>query len=112
MQRRDHCDSYDAVVAISPSVQAIFNGVDVDGSGSLSLTDFLAASMNRRDLDERRLRLAFDRLDYDHSGFIDVTDLELTVGTAVEAHNLPAEIARWDTSGKGSVSFPEFLVRG
>jgi Ca2+-binding EF-hand superfamily protein len=70
------------------TAQAIFDGVDIDGSGSLSLNDFLAASINRRDLDERRLRLAFDRLDYDHNGTISIDDLELTVGTGADGKSL------------------------
>lgn len=66
----------------------IFDGVVMDGSRTLSFNDFMAASMSRRMLDDRSLRLAFDRLDYDHSGKISVDDLELTVGAGADEATL------------------------
>lgn len=52
-------------------IREMFESADVDNGKELHFNEFLAATMGRRDLDERRLRLAFDRLDFDHSGTID-----------------------------------------
>lgn len=49
----------------------MFEAANVDNGKELHFNDFLAATLGRRDLDERRLTLAFDRLDFDHSGKID-----------------------------------------
>ncbi|CAN0101184.1 unnamed protein product [Sphacelaria rigidula] len=52
-------------------IQAMFDAADVDNSKELHFNEFLAATLGRRELDDRRLQLAFDRLDFDHSGKID-----------------------------------------
>lgn len=49
----------------------MFDAADVDNSKELHFNEFLAATLGRRELDDRRLQLAFDRLDFDHSGKID-----------------------------------------
>lgn len=54
-------------------LRALFNSMDVDNGKELNFNEFLAATLERRKLDKRRLRLAFDRLDFDHSGTIDGT---------------------------------------
>ncbi|KAG5187758.1 hypothetical protein JKP88DRAFT_267783 [Tribonema minus] len=92
------------------AAQAIFDGVVMDGSRTLSFNDFMAASMSRRMLDDRSLRLAFDRLDYDHSGAISVDDLELTVGAGADEVTLKAAIKEWDTDGDGAINFQEFCA--
>lgn len=52
-------------------IRALFTSVDVDNGNELNFNEFLAATLERRQLDEMRLKLAFDRLDFDHSGTID-----------------------------------------
>jgi len=53
-------------------IRSLFASVDVDNTGKeLNFNEFLAATLERRQLDEMRLKLAFDRLDFDHSGTID-----------------------------------------
>ena len=52
-------------------IEALFTSVDVDHGKELNFNEFLAATLERRQLDEMRLKLAFDRLDFDHSGTID-----------------------------------------
>jgi len=88
--------------------KAVLDGVAMDGSTSLSFNDFMAASMSRRFLDEKTLRLAFDRLDYDHSGAISVHNLELVVGEKANDEALKAAINEWDRDGDGVIDFREF----
>ena len=42
---------------------------------SIKWHEFIAASLSQCKVDDRNLRLAFDRLDTDHKGFIDVDDM-------------------------------------
>ena len=49
----------------------IFEGVDLDGSGKIRYTEFLAATIEVHGaIDEERLAEAFDRIDCDDSGYI------------------------------------------
>lgn len=57
-------------------IKSLFDSMDVDkgkelNGKELNFNEFLAATLERRQLDEMRLKLAFDRLDFDHSGTID-----------------------------------------
>lgn len=61
-----------AAVVFLADIRSLFASVDVNNDGKgLNFNEFLAATLERRELDERRLRIAFDRLDFDHSGTID-----------------------------------------
>ena len=60
-------------------LRALFNSMDVDNGKELNFNEFLAATLERRKLDKRRLKLAFDRLDFDHSGTIDGTLLLIDI---------------------------------
>jgi calcium-dependent protein kinase len=52
-------------------IHRLFNAVDLDGSGKIRYTEFLAATIESHGIiDEERLAEAFDRLDCDDSGFI------------------------------------------
>lgn len=70
------------VVVYAADTRAIFASVDVDNGNELNFNEFLAATLERRQLDEMRLKLAFDRLDFDHSGTIDGASLPV-LGTSV-----------------------------
>lgn len=52
-------------------IRKLFGSFNVDNGKEIHFNEFLAATLGKRALDERRLRLAFDRLDYDHNGTID-----------------------------------------
>lgn len=64
-------------------VDRLFEGISVGDSDQISYSNFVAAAINRSQLDERRLRLAFDKLDVDGDGFIDSKDLQGVVGGAL-----------------------------
>ena len=49
----------------------IFNAVDVDGSGRIRYTEFLASTIEAAGwISEERLAEAFDRLDHDDTGYV------------------------------------------
>eukprot|EP00953_Heterococcus_sp_UTEX-ZZ885_P027848 14892-Heterococcus_DN1.PRE.4 len=45
-------------------IDTIFAGLDLSSSQEVCFTEFVAAALGRQQLDERRLRYAFDRIDY------------------------------------------------
>jgi len=54
-------------------VERLFKGMDVDRTGHVNYTEFLAATIEALGpIEEARLAEAFDRLDSDDSGFISV----------------------------------------
>lgn len=56
-------------------VETIFNGIDVDGTGSVHYSEFLAATIEAHgSIDEDRLAEAFNRIDSDDNGFISIQD--------------------------------------
>jgi calcium-dependent protein kinase len=58
---------------------AIFQGIDQDKSNSISYTEFLAASLNRRLwLSRERIRDAFQRLDVEGTGYITRDNLKVS----------------------------------
>ncbi|KAG5186003.1 hypothetical protein JKP88DRAFT_310469 [Tribonema minus] len=58
-------------------------------------------------LDERRLRLAFDRLDHDGSGYITLENLQFTVGSDLTDQQMREAIAEFDhdKDGKATAEF-------
>lgn len=54
--------------------------------------EFLAASLNEDHLNEQNIRLAFERLDGDHTGKVTMDDLKHFTGATVDDHTLEAEI--------------------
>lgn len=45
-------------------VERIFEAIDVDKSGEISITEFVAASLAKRQINTRAIKAAFSRLDY------------------------------------------------
>ncbi|CAM9231422.1 unnamed protein product [Discosporangium mesarthrocarpum] len=91
-------------------IRAIFESVDLDKNGELQFNDFLAATLGRRDLDERRMRLAFDRLDFDHSGKISAADISLIVGSDLDKEEIDEVMKEFDLNKDGEIDFNEFKI--
>lgn len=67
--------------------RAIFDAVDLDGSGRIRYTEFLAATIEAQGaISEERLAEAFDRFDSDDSGYISVDNLAEVLG-----HDFPRQ---------------------
>jgi len=61
--------------------KAVFDAVDLDGSGRIRYTEFLAATIEAQGaISEERLAEAFDRFDTDDSGYISVDNLKDVLG--------------------------------
>jgi serine/threonine protein kinase len=62
----------------------MFTGMDIDGTGKISFTEFLAASIEAHGMiEEVRIAEAFDRIDCDDSGYITVDNLKDILGDEV-----------------------------
>lgn len=57
-------------------IEEIFNGLKVRNTDlSIRWHEFIAACLSQCHIDERNIRLAFDRLDHERKGFLSLTDL-------------------------------------
>jgi len=61
-------------------VDKIFQKVDLDHTGKIHWHEFLAASVNRNEIDEAHLKQAFEHLDHDHKGTITKEDVQEIMG--------------------------------
>ena len=96
-------------------VQRIFKSIDLDGSGLIHYTEFLAATIEAHGvIVEERLAEAFDRIDVDDSGYICKEDLKEFLqhgflGQDLTDHCVAEIIDECDFSGNGMVTYDEFL---
>jgi len=98
-------------------VQALFQAVDIDGSGAIDYSEFLAAALDHSLFFREDLCLqVFRSLDRDSSGFISVQELQELLDSG-EAHDFLGShlhdeahrmIQRYDADGDGRLDFVEF----
>jgi len=92
-------------------VEQIFMGLDVDGTGKIGYTEFLAATLEAQGFaKEDSLLEAFDRLDSDDSGFISEDNLRDILGSAYDPAEVKQMIADADLKKNGRVDYDEFLA--
>ena len=89
-------------------IESWFQKFDVDETGTLNYTEFLAATIERR-FGEREERIveAFEVFDKDSSGFITPDNLREVVGTNDEDY-VSKLIEEADTAKDGRISYAEF----
>ena len=92
-------------------VESLFQAADLDGTGSIKYTEFLAATIDATGLvTEDRLAEAFDRLDSDDSGFISFENLREILGEDVAEEYIDQIITEADLEKNHKVSYQEFLA--
>lgn len=85
---------------------------DLDGSGMIRYTEFLASTIEAQGaIGERRLAEAFDRLDCDNTGYITVNDLREMLGTGFPDTEIDKIIQEADHTKDGKISCMEFLAQ-
>ena len=87
----------------------LFDAVDLDGTGFIRYTEFLASTIEAQGaISEERLAEAFDRLDSDDSGFISAENLREILGNDFPKEEIDAIIK--EASNNGSISYSDFLA--
>ncbi|KAG5183568.1 hypothetical protein JKP88DRAFT_245204 [Tribonema minus] len=88
----------------------IFSGVDMDNSGKLDYTEFLAATVETMGfLAEEKIMEAFNRLDEDGNGVITDMELRKLLGKDYKFEDVEAMIAEADKNRDGRIDFDEFM---
>jgi EF-hand domain pair len=84
---------------------------DLDGTGQIRYTEFLAATIEAQGaISEERLAEAFDRLDSDDSGYISVQNLSEMLGKEYPKAEIEAIIKEAASDNDGQISYAEFLA--
>ena len=94
-------------------INAMFQEVDLDGSGYLDYSEFVVATMNEKNLfSEKKLKAAFKMFDKDNSGFISKDEVKesLLKIQKFSDSELNEMIGQVDENGDGEISFEEFKV--
>jgi len=72
---------YHSKVVTDDEINTIFQQIDVDGSGYIDYTEFVASAMNQSDLmSGNKLDRAFDLFDNDKSGSISLKEIRDVLG--------------------------------
>mmetsp|Transcript_39460 Transcript_39460/g.69400 ORF Transcript_39460/g.69400 Transcript_39460/m.69400 type:complete len:557 (+) Transcript_39460:51-1721(+) len=109
-----------AGIAAPDNLEAIVHKVDVDGSGSIDYTEFLAANLGESAyMQKEACRAAFQTFDRDRDGRITQAELEEALGdpdaTTAPATNGKSKVVvdllrEADTNGDGVLDFQEFMA--
>lgn len=93
-------------------IDAIFDKVDIDMSGSIDYNEFLIATINEaKILSERNLKEAFDFMDKDNNGYITVEEIRnvMDQSKTIAEEQWKAIVSEFDKDSDGKVSFLEFV---
>mmetsp|Transcript_34563 Transcript_34563/g.83468 ORF Transcript_34563/g.83468 Transcript_34563/m.83468 type:complete len:858 (-) Transcript_34563:103-2676(-) len=89
---------------------AMFTGVDIDGTGTVSYSEFLAATIETHGpIEESRIAEAFDRIDGDDTGYITVKNLKFMLGQEVSEDYIDEVIDEVDLTRDHRICYDEFL---
>ena len=92
-------------------MENIFDSLDFDRTGKIHYGEFLAAAADTSGfLEKNSLRVAFDRLDKDKSGFISVENLKKIAGKVYSEEAITEFLKSADLKNNGVIDFDEFLI--
>jgi len=91
-------------------IASLFGSVDMDKSGKINYTEFLAATLGvHGHIQEDRLAEAFDRLDADDTGYISKKNIKNILGADYTRERVEEVLQGADLDDDGRISFEEFL---
>jgi len=92
-------------------IEHLFHCADLDGTGKLKYTEFLAATIETTGMvTEERIAEAFDRLDSDDSGYISYENLRELFGDDVPKEYIAQVIDEVDMKEDHKISYDQFLA--
>lgn len=96
---------------IDIDITELFKSIDTDKSGSISYTEFVAASMDQKIyMKEERLYEAFKTFDNDDNGKISKEELKQVLkAELVDLNDFEAIVNQYDKDGDGEIDYNEFL---
>jgi len=90
-------------------VEEIFKSIDVNSTGNINYTEFVAATLEiNGHIEEERVAEAFDRLDSDDSGYISRENLRQFLGKRASSAAIDDILKAGDLDGDGKISWEEF----
>mmetsp|Transcript_1182 Transcript_1182/g.2876 ORF Transcript_1182/g.2876 Transcript_1182/m.2876 type:complete len:471 (+) Transcript_1182:2525-3937(+) len=96
---------------VESEVSKVITQVDLDLSGAIDYTEFVTATINRKNLvSKERLKMCFDAFDIDGSGSISATEVKHFLGNAREYDEAIWQdmVNEVDSNGDGVIDFEEF----
>ena len=100
-------------VGINTKAEAekIFSGLDLTGDGSIDYTEMMSAFFGKELIkNEENLKIAFDHLDVDKSGDLDIAEITSALGGSDKGGETAKKIAKELAAYKDKkVKYPEFL---
>lgn len=88
----------------------MFFEMDIDGTGTVSYSEFLAATIEAHGaIEEERIADAFDRLDEDDTGYVTVENLRSFLGDDISDEYIDEIIDEVDIVRDHRISYEEFL---
>lgn len=106
----DFCQVMSRVLGMKEDeIEDIFRHVDVNQTGSINYTEFLAATLAVKGrIQEQHIAEAFDQLDVDGSGYITRDDLQNILGKEATPGYIEQIMAELDEDQDGKVGYVEF----
>jgi calcium-dependent protein kinase len=105
-------ENYQGKCYAEEEIDEIFNRIDIDLSGYIDYTEFVAAAMDMNQLlTNSKLKRAFDMFDEDGSGVISADEIKSVLGLTSDPtmnEKIAEIIEQVDVNGDGEVSFEEF----
>lgn len=91
-------------------IDEIFKSIDIDKTGTIHYTEFLAATIEAHGfIEEERFAEAFDRIDSDDTGYISRKNLRQLLGSDYSDIRANMLFADADINKDGKISFSEFV---
>jgi calcium-dependent protein kinase len=93
------------------SIKKVLKDCDLNKSGYVNYTEFLAATADWRKLaTKERLQIVFKSYDLDGNGSISVREFKELLGCAdIEDDDIRYTLTTFDKNNDGEIDFPEFL---
>jgi len=102
-------DNINTTSMSAKEIEEFFASLDFDKTGIIRYGEFLAAAMDASTfLKKNSLRVAFDRLDKDHSGAISVENLKAIAGKVYDEATIQAILKEGDVKANGVIDWEEF----
>lgn len=100
---------HEAMLTVDPTmipedIDLLFESMDIDGDKHISFLEFVAATVDPREVDIQEVNQAFRLLDKDNKGYISKTDLARLLGTSSNDDHEIQSKAKLDKTGSGSRS--------